>query len=102
MVNTPEGPDEEFPFHKDRREHGGLPAHPDDDRLAELTEEERAALGLEPYDPYEVPPATDAPVPVDITETPEYQEERAEIERELAEGELPPKPDPFPPTRYDE
>ena len=88
-------------FHRDRREHGGLPAHPDDDRLAELTEEERVDAGLDPYDPDEVPPATDDPVPTDITESQQYQDERAEIEREEGEGELKSKTDPFPPTRYD-
>ncbi|HWG65697.1 MAG TPA: hypothetical protein VG253_28780 [Streptosporangiaceae bacterium] len=88
---------------RDRHEHGGLPAHPDDDALASLTEEERTELGLEPYDPDEVPPAADAPVPTDITETEEYQEERAEVRREydkdelLVEGER----EQFPPTRYD-
>jgi len=88
-------------FHRDRREHGGLSAHPDDDRLAELTEEERVDAGLDPYDPDEVPPATDDPVPTDITESQQYQDERAEIEREEGEGELKSKTDPFPPTRYD-
>jgi hypothetical protein len=69
-------------FHRDRRE------HLDDDRLARLTEEERVAAGLDPYDPDEVPPATDTPPDADITESPEYQAERAEIEREVASGEL--------------
>lgn len=95
-------PAEPSAFHRDRREHGGLPAHPDDDRLAELTEEERVDLGLDPYEHDEVPPATDDPVPTDITESEQYQEEREEIEREKAKGELPAKPGPFPPTRYDE
>ena len=49
-----------------------------------------------------MPPATDDPVPTDITESGQYQDERAEIDREEAEGELKPKADPFPPTRYDE
>ncbi|HUD76442.1 MAG TPA: hypothetical protein VMR00_01190 [Streptosporangiaceae bacterium] len=75
-------------FHRDRREHGGAPEHLDDDRLARLTEEERVAAGLDPYDPDEVPPATDTPPDADITESPEYQAERAEIEREVASGEL--------------
>ena len=96
----PDLPDERF--HRDRREHGGAPEHLDDDRLARLTEEERVEAGLDPFDPDEVPPATDAPVPTDLTETEQYQEERAEIERERAKGELPAEPDPFPPTRYDE
>ena len=95
-------PAEPSAFHRDRREHGGLSARPDDDQLAELTEEERVDLGLDPFDPDEVPPATDAPVPTDITESEQYQEEEAEIEREEAKGELPADPDPFPPTRYDE
>ena len=99
MTELPDPPPAEpSAFHKDRREHGGLPLRPDDDQLAELTEEERVDLGLDPYDP----PATDDPVPTDITESEQYQEEREEIEREKTEGELREKPDPFPPTRYDE
>ena len=78
------------------------PLRPDDDQLAELTEEERVDAGIDPYEPDEVPPATDDPVPTDITESEQYQEEREEIEREKAEGELPEEPGPFPPTRYDE
>jgi hypothetical protein len=102
MTEIPEEPEERLTFHRDRREHGGMPPRPDEERLAELTEEERVDLGIDPYDPAEVPPATDAPVPTDITESEQYQEERAEIDREEAKGELPPKPDPFLPTRYDE
>ncbi|HEY4851258.1 MAG TPA: hypothetical protein VII22_10700, partial [Streptosporangiaceae bacterium] len=70
-------------FHRDRREHGGIAGHVDDDRLARLTEEERVSAGIEDYDPDEVPPATDAPPPWDVTQTDEYQEERAEIRREI-------------------
>ncbi len=91
-------------FHRDRHEHGGAPEHIDDDRLARLTEEERVAAGLDPYDPDEVPPATDTPPqPEDITQTEEYQEERAEIHREYDKGEFLVKGerDPFPPTRYE-
>jgi hypothetical protein len=95
----------DFPerFHRDRRVHGGMPSKPDDDQLARLTEEERVAAGLDAYDPDEVPPATDAPVPADITDTEEYQEERAELLREADEGEIRPVDErhPFPPTRYE-
>jgi hypothetical protein len=90
-------------FHRDRREHGGASQHPDDDRLARLTEEERVAAGLDAYDPDEVPPATDTPPqPEDITQTDVWQEERAEIRREEDKDELLVKGerDPFPPTRY--
>jgi hypothetical protein len=41
-------------------------------------------------------------VPTDITESEQYQDERAEIDREKAEGELPEERGAFPPTRYDE
>ena len=34
-------------FHRDRREHGGIAGHVDDDRLARLTEEERAEIRRE-------------------------------------------------------
>jgi hypothetical protein len=90
-------------FHRDRHEHGGIPGHIDDDRLARLTEEERVAAGIDDYDQDEVPPATDAPPPWDITQTEEYQEERAEIRREADKGELQVEGerDPYPPTHYD-
>jgi hypothetical protein len=91
-------------FRRDRREHAGAPAHLDDARLAHLAEEERVAAGLDDFDPEDVPPATDAPAPTDITESEQYQDELAEIEREVATGELPEggHRDAFPPTHYDE
>ena len=97
----PDPPDEQF--HRDRREHGGAPEHLDDDQLARLTEEERVEAGLDAYDPDEVPPATDAPPEQDVTETDQYREARAEIRRELDEGELRVRGerDPFPPSHYD-
>jgi hypothetical protein len=75
----------------------------DDDQLARLTEEERVAAGLDAYDPDEVPPATDTPPQTDITQSTEYQEERAEVRRESDKGELYPidEEHPFPPTRYE-
>ena len=98
---------DEFPaeFHRDRREHGGASQRLDDDQLAELAEEERVEAGLDDYDPDEVPPATDTPpVPVDIRQTEVYEEERAELRREIDNGELrePSERNPFPPTRYDD
>jgi hypothetical protein len=91
-------------FHRDRRQHGGEIDRLDDDQLARLTEEERVAAGLDAYDPDEVPPATDTPpLTDDITQTEEWQEERAEVRREydkdefLVKGER----DPFPPTHYE-
>ena len=90
-------------FRRDRREHGGIAGHIDDDRLARLTEEERVSAGIDDYDPDEVPPATDAPPRWDVTQTDEYQEERAEIRREFDKDEPPieGQRDPFPPTHYD-
>jgi hypothetical protein len=90
-------------FHRERREHGGMSEHLDDDRLARLTEEERVAAGIDDYDPDEVPPATDEPPQRDITQTAEYQEERAEIRRELDKDELQVEGqrDSLPPTHYD-
>ena len=98
---------DEFPaeFHRDRREHGGAAQHLDDDQLAELAEEERVDAGVDDYDPDEVPPATDTPpAPEDIRQTEEYEEERAELRREIDNGEYrePSKRDPFPPTRYED
>ena len=90
-------------FHRDRREHGGIPGRIDDDQLARLTEEERVEAGIDAYDPDEVPPATDAPPQQDVTQTEEYQEARAEVRRELDKDELTleHERDPYPPTRYE-
>ncbi len=91
-------------FHRDRHEHGGAPQHLDDDKLAHEAEEERVEVGLDPYDPDDVPPATDTePLDTDIRDTEQYQEERAEIRREeekdeiLIEGER----QQFPPSHYE-
>lgn len=88
---------------RDRREHGGASMRPDDEALARRTERERVDAGLEDYDPDDVPPATDTPPFTDVTDTEIYREERAEIKRQLEEGELYPLTEqhPFPPTRYD-
>jgi len=90
-------------FHRRRREHRGEIDRLDDDQLARLTEEERVAAGVDDYDPDEVPPATDAPPQVDVTQGEEYQEARAEFVREYEKGELHPidEDHPFPPTRYE-
>jgi hypothetical protein len=86
-----------------RREHGGAPMRPDDDELARRTEQERVDAGVDDYDPDEVLPATDEPVPTDLTESEEYQEARAETRREEEEGEIYPLTErhPFPPSHYD-
>ena len=87
---------------RDRHEHGGAADRLDDDRLAERTEQERVDAGVADYDPDTVPPATDDPVPVDITETDQYQQERAEIDVEVKKGLLSSggeRPD-FPPSSY--
>jgi hypothetical protein len=96
-------------FHRDRRQHGGAAQRLDDDKLAELTEDERVEAGLDAYNPDEVPPATDPlppgvpPLRPDVRQSAEYQDAEAEIEREQRAGELPTLDDehPFPPTRYD-
>jgi hypothetical protein len=91
-------------FHRERREHGGASQQLDDDRLAELAEEERVDAGIDPYDPGRVPPATDAPPVPDPRQDEAYQEERAELLREIDKGEFrqPSEQDPFPPTRYED
>jgi hypothetical protein len=99
------GNDEEFPaeFRPDRREHGKAPQRLDDDRLAELTEEERVAAGIDDYDPDEVPSASDEPpASQDIRDSEEYAAGRDELRRQIEEGEFrdPGPDDPFPPTRY--
>jgi hypothetical protein len=90
-------------FRPDRHEHAKAPGRLDDDRLARLAEEERVATGLDAYDRDEVPQATDAPPAPDVTQSDQYQEERAEIRREVDAGELGPgaEREEFPPTRYD-
>ena len=98
----PEPPHEPSEFHRDRRQHGGEIDRLNEDQLAELTEEERVDAGLDAYDPDEVPPATDDPVPTDVTDSPEYRDARGEIGKEEAEGELRLDKDGFPPTRYDQ
>jgi hypothetical protein len=85
---------------KDRREHAGMPPV-DDDELAARTEEERVDTGLADYDPDDVPPATDDPVPVDLTDTEDYRAGADEVDREVRLGVLPTGEKPqFPPTRY--
>jgi hypothetical protein len=88
---------------RDRREHGGAAERLDDDALAARTEQERVDAGLADYAPDAVPPATDDPVPVDVTETDVYRQEAEEIDREVADGRLATgdRPD-FPPSRYPE
>jgi hypothetical protein len=97
---------DDFPaeFHRERREHGGASPRLNDDQLAELTEEERVAAGLDAYDPDEVPPATDTPPVQDPRQDEVYEEERAELFREIDKGEFrqPSEKDPFPPTRYED
>jgi hypothetical protein len=44
---------------RDRAGHGKQPPRLDDDDLERRTEHERVELGLDDYDPNEVPPATD-------------------------------------------
>lgn len=98
VMSAPGPPD----VHRDRREHGGAPDRLDDDALAERTDEERVEAGLADYAPGDVPPATDDPVPVDVTETAQYQDERAEIDVEVDEGLISSggeRPD-FPPSHY--
>src|ERR1700748_2183859 len=102
-----QGSQDEFPaeFHPDRRQHGKAPQRLDDDQLAELAEEERVAAGVDDYDPDEGPPATDTePDPEDPRQDEVYEEERAELFREIDKGEFrqPSKEDPFPPTRYED
>jgi hypothetical protein len=92
-------------FHRNRREHGGASQRLDDDQLAELAEDERVDAGLDAYNPDEVPPATDTPPdPEDPRQDEVYEEERAELFRQIDKGEFrqPTEKDPFPPTRYED
>lgn len=48
-------PTEQAP--RDRQEHAKAPAHPNDDALEHRTEQERVEVGLEDYDPQNLPSA---------------------------------------------
>jgi hypothetical protein len=89
--------------HRDRREHGGSNPRPDDDALARRTEAERVEAGLDPYDPDDIPAATDSPPQADPGADDTYRDEVAEVDRQTSTGELRPLTDdnPFPPTSYD-
>lgn len=50
-------PEEQAP--RDRHEHAKAPAHLNDDALAHRAEQERVEVGLDDYDPDEVPVAED-------------------------------------------
>ncbi len=93
----------DVPPRRDRREHGGASARPDDDELARRTEQERVDAGVDAYDPDDVPPATDEAPSYDPAEDATFQEEAAEVRREEAEGELYPLTEkhPYPPSHYD-
>jgi hypothetical protein len=97
---------DDFPaeFHRDRRQHGGTAQRLDDDKLAELAEDERVEAGIDAYNPDEVPPATDTPPETDPRQDEAYEEERAELLRQIDKGEFrqPTEKDPFPPTRYED
>ncbi len=86
---------------KDRREHGGWSERSvDDDALAERTEEERVEAGVASYDPDDIPPATDDPVPTDFSEDELAREIEGEVHREAGKGEWPARRGEFPPSRY--
>jgi hypothetical protein len=89
---------------RDRRFHGGTPRHLDEDELDRRTEAERVEAGIEPYDPNEVPPASDATPEFDITRTDEFEGIESVAARQEDQGETTPlsADDPFPPTRYEE
>ena len=89
---------------RDRRFHGGTPRHLDEDELDRRTEAERVEAGIEPYDPNEVPPASDAEPAFDITRTEEFEGIESVAARQEDEGETAPlsADDPFPLTRYQE
>jgi hypothetical protein len=78
-------PDPEGVLPRDRSQHGKA-GRIDDDLLARVTEHERVDAGVADYDPETVPPATDAPTDVPLTETPEYQAELTEARRVAREG----------------
>ncbi|MCX4750852.1 hypothetical protein OG455_36025 [Kitasatospora sp. NBC_01287] len=80
--------------------HGrGMPRRPDGDQLEERTEQDREEAGLDPD-----PGVSFA----DQNPEANYADERNELDREVAEGDVPTdrgttrkERDPLPPTRYD-
>jgi hypothetical protein len=77
--------------HRDRTQHGGA-GRIHDDTLDRLVEQERADVGVSDYDPDHIPPATDEPTDVDLTDTEEYQGELTEARRVARQdtGDFPP------------
>ena len=73
-------------FHRDRREHGGASQRLDDDKLAELAEDERVEAGLDDYNADEVPPATD-PLPPGVPEPPQDVRQGKYFELDLSTTE---------------
>lgn len=93
---------------RDQHGHGGNRPRPDDDAIEARTEAERVDAGLAPFDPDQVPAAEDGTPEADVTDSDQYQRERAEVQRELKDGQLEadqslPKRDrpEFPPSDYD-
>ncbi|MEV4537122.1 hypothetical protein AB0J82_25420 [Asanoa sp. NPDC049518] len=89
---------------RDRRFHGGAPQRLDDDELARRTAEERVDAGTSDYDPDDVPPATDEPVPTDLSDSALVEDIEGVAARQEDEDETRPlsADNPFPPTRYEE
>lgn len=55
-------PEDDTGLQHSRREHGGMPLHPDDDELELAVERDRVAASVADYAPDDLPPATD-PLP---------------------------------------
>jgi hypothetical protein len=89
---------------RDRRFHGGSPDRLDDDELARRTEAERVDAGIDAYDPDDVPPATDDPVPADPADSQVVQDIESVAARQEDEQDFVPlsEDNPYPPTRYAE
>jgi hypothetical protein len=96
------GRDDARPVESPRGQHGGMPLKPDDEAYEQRVQEERVDLGVEDYDADAVPPVIEDPAPVDVTATPEYQEELDQVRRRDEDGELVVEggEQEFPPTSY--
>ena len=81
-----------MPYHQ-RPVLEGKPEHPGGTRRHRVAD----------YNPDSVPPATDTTTTADITDSAEYQEAEAEVDRQLDAGELGPaaEREDYPPSRYD-
>ena len=89
---------------RDRRFHGGAPGRRAAAERARRPGGGRGDAGGDAYDPDDVPPATDDPVPYDPDADEVAQDVESVALRQEGEGDFKPlsEDNPYPPTRYSE